>query len=200
MIRKKFKTSKRREFNGSGKTAILAVIAAGAATEVTEVSKQGFVDAYASLKDLLRPTFSQDSPLIEAAEKLEQNPDSGGRKATLQEEVKAAGADQPDIAQAAQALLDQIKAQPGGEQIIQNSKNVVAGSTVDTGGDFHVGDEVINNYYHSAQYQELKAQREKLQARFEQTQKKTEQYPNDEDFKIELLRIAKERQEVEKKT
>lgn len=115
--------------------------------------------------------------------------------------MKAAGADQqPDITQAAQALLDQIKAQQGGEQHIQNSKNVVAGSTVNTGGgDFHVGDEIINNYYHSAQYQELKAQREKLQARFEQTQKKTEQYPNDEDFKIELLRIAKERQEVEKK-
>lgn len=61
-------------------TAILAVIAAGAATEVTEVSKH-FVDAYASLKDLLRPTFSQDSPLIETVEKLEQNPDSRGRKA-----------------------------------------------------------------------------------------------------------------------
>lgn len=123
-------------------TAILAAIAAGAAVGVTEVSKQGVVDAYASLKDLLRHKFSQDSPLIEAVEKLEQNPDSEGRKITFQEEVKAAKADQqPDITQAAQALLDQIKAQPGGEQHIQNSKNVVAGSTVNTGGgNFHVGD------------------------------------------------------------
>jgi uncharacterized protein YeeX (DUF496 family) len=85
---------------------------------------------------------------------------------------------------------------------IKNSKNVVAGSSVNTGGgDFHVGDKttILNNYYHSAQYQELEAQRGKLQARFEQTQKKSEQYPDDKDFKIELLRIAQERREVEKK-
>jgi hypothetical protein len=111
---------------------------------VTEVSKQGIVDAYDSLKRLLRQTFSQDSALIEAVGELEQKPDSAARKAVLQEEVKAAGAEQqPDIRHAAQALLDQLKAQPGGEQHI---KNVVIGSTVNTdGGNFHVGDNTITH-------------------------------------------------------
>lgn len=171
--------------------------------EQREVISQGVVDAYTSLKRLLRRTFSQDSPLIEAVEKLEQDPDSEGRKITLQEKVKAAGADQqPDITQAAQALLDQIKAQPGGEQHIQNSKNVVARSLVNTGGgDFHVGDKttILNNYYHSAQYQKLEAQRKELQAQFEQTQKKTEQYPDDKDFGSQLRDIAKKLREKGKK-
>lgn len=99
-------------------TAIIAAVAAG----VTKVGPQAIADAYTALKDLLKSKFGVHSDVFKSVDDLEAKPDSAGRKATLQEEVAAAKADQdPDIRKAAQELLDKISAQPGGGQHIQQA-------------------------------------------------------------------------------
>jgi hypothetical protein len=90
-------------------------------------------DAYDRLKTALTKRFSKDSDLIEAVAKLEQKPDSVARRETLREEVVAAKADQDeDIVRAAEVLLDELKSQPGGQQLIQQSvtgdRNVFSGT------------------------------------------------------------------------
>jgi hypothetical protein len=103
-------------------TAILAALSVIAAGAGGAVGQNLATDAYEKLKATLRRRFGDDSDVVEAVDKLEQKPDSKGRKQTLQEEVEASGADQdPEVREAAQELLDQVKAQPGGEQHIQNA-------------------------------------------------------------------------------
>jgi hypothetical protein len=103
-------------------TAILGALSVIAAGAGGAVGQNLATDAYEKLKATLRRRFGDDSDLVEAVDKLEQKPDSQGRKQTLQEEVEASGVDQdPEVRQAAQELLDQVRAQPGGEQHIQNA-------------------------------------------------------------------------------
>ena len=80
------------------------------------------VEAYEALKAAIRNKLGIDSDADKAVAALEAKPESEGRKSTLKEELTAAKADQdPQILAAAQALLDKLKAQPGGEQIIQQA-------------------------------------------------------------------------------
>ena len=98
--------------------AIVAAIAAGTA----KVAEQAIVDAYAGLKELLRRKFGAKSEVVKAVKALEAKPDSAARKDVVKEEVAAAKADQdPELLQAAHALLDKIGAQPGGVQVIQQA-------------------------------------------------------------------------------
>ena len=82
---------------------------------------------------------------------------------------------------------------------VENSQGVIAGSTVNAQGDVLVNGQKITNIYYSAQYQDLKNHKEKLEARFATTRQKIEKYPDDEDFKKDLLLIDQERNEVQKK-
>ncbi len=109
-------------------TAILAALA--------DLSKDAIKDGYNALKAALKKKFGSKSDLVDAVDKLEKKPDSEGRKATLQEEVEIAKVnDDPNIIRLAQDLLDKIKEQPGGQQIInQTQTNTVSG--VNVGGDF----------------------------------------------------------------
>jgi hypothetical protein len=101
-------------------TAIVAALSAGVATGGGKVVENAMVDAYQRLKAVLKRKFGDDSVVVEAVDKLEQKPDSEGRKGVLQEEAAAVGVDQdPDVRKAAQELLDCIGAQPGGEHHIQ---------------------------------------------------------------------------------
>jgi hypothetical protein len=105
-------------------TAILAAIAAGAAKGgvegVVESARKAIVKGYVVLKDLLREKFGAGSEVVKAVDGLENKPDSAGRKQTVSEELAAVKAsDDPDLLKAAQALLEQIKAQPGGKHYIQ---------------------------------------------------------------------------------
>jgi Arc/MetJ-type ribon-helix-helix transcriptional regulator len=103
-------------------TAILAALSVISEGAGGAVGQKLATDAYEKLKATLRRRFSDDSDVVEAVDLLEQKPDSKGRKQTLQEEVVASGADQDrEVREAAQELLDQVKAQPGGEQHIQNA-------------------------------------------------------------------------------
>lgn len=101
-------------------TAIIAGLVAGVANGVTEVSKKVIVDAYEALKATLEQKFGAQSKVVKAVEELEEAPQSSARKAVVEEEVKGVNADQdPEILAAAQALLDKIKAQPGGPEQVQ---------------------------------------------------------------------------------
>ena len=103
-------------------TAIVAAVAAGIAKSAGSVGEKVLVDSYAALKALLKRKFGGDSKLVKAVDDLEAKPDSDGRKLTLKEEVGDAKADEdPEIRQAAQTVLDQLEAQPGGQQHIQNA-------------------------------------------------------------------------------
>jgi hypothetical protein len=102
--------------------AILSALTAGAAAGATETGKKLVVDAYQGIKDLLSRKFGADSKVVEAVGKLEEDPESSGWKESVGKEVAKAGADRdPDLVAAAEALLDKIKALPGGEQSIQQA-------------------------------------------------------------------------------
>jgi hypothetical protein len=81
-------------------------------------------DAYEGVKALVLRKFGADSDLADAVKKLEKQPDSKGRQDTLKEDAEAAGADKDEeIIKAAQALLDAVKAQPGGEKAVRDIIN-----------------------------------------------------------------------------
>jgi Arc/MetJ-type ribon-helix-helix transcriptional regulator len=103
-------------------TAIVAALSAGVATGAGKVVEKALVDAYKGLKATLKGKFGDDSEVVDAVDKLEQKPGSEARKALLQEELEAAGADEDDeIRQAAEKVRGLIKAQAGGEQHIQHA-------------------------------------------------------------------------------
>jgi ribosomal protein L9 len=96
---------------------ITAIIAA-----LGKLSETVVKDGYEALKSVIRRKFGKDSNLSDAVEKLEKNPTSTGRKATLKEELATAKADQDaEVTQAAQDLLEKIKTLPGGQQVIQQT-------------------------------------------------------------------------------
>ena len=109
-------------------TAIIAALAG--------LSKDAVKDSYNALKAALKKKFGSESEVVDAVKGLEKKPDSKGRQATLQEEIENAKVnDEVEIVQLAQDLLDKIKEQPGGQQIInQTQTNEVSGVTV--GGNF----------------------------------------------------------------
>ena len=98
--------------------AIIAAITAGMA----RVSEQAVLDSYNALKELIKRKFGPDSEIAKAVENVEAKPESTGRKETLKEEVEAAKAHQdPEILEAAQIVLDKLKAQSIDAQIIQTA-------------------------------------------------------------------------------
>jgi hypothetical protein len=109
-------------------TAIVAALA--------NLSKDVIKDSYGALKATLKRKLGEKSDLVDAVDKLEKKPDSEARKATVQEEVAIAKVnDDPEILKLAQDLLDKIKDQPGGQEIInQTQTNTVSGVSV--GGNF----------------------------------------------------------------
>lgn len=89
-------------------------------------------DAYNALKALLARKFGHASQVAAAVQGLEANPKSDARKAVLQEEVGAAGADRdPEILQAAKDLLARLgvaAGQTGVTQSVRGNQNVFSGT------------------------------------------------------------------------
>lgn len=108
--------------------AIILGIAGNLATDAVKA-------AYQALKNALTTKFGESSDLAEAVSKLEAKPDSKGRKDTVQEEVAAVKAnDDPQLLQLAQQVINLVKEQPGGQQVItQNISNVKFAATSGTG-------------------------------------------------------------------
>ena len=103
-------------------TAIIAAIAAGALKAAGSIGEKAIADSYAGLKALIVRKFGQQSDVVKAVESVESRPDSAGRQQTLAEEGAAAKLDQDqDVVKAAQELIEQIKAQPGGQAHIQSA-------------------------------------------------------------------------------
>ncbi len=111
-------------------TAIVAALA--------NLSKDAVKDCYGCLKGTLKKKFGETSDLAEAVDKLEKKPDSEARKGMLQEEIETAKVnDDPELLSLAQELIEKIKEQPGGQQIInQTQTNTVSDVNIEGGGNF----------------------------------------------------------------
>ena len=108
-------------------TAILAAIAAGAAKSAGGVAEKGLVDAYNGLKALLQRKFGSESRLAKAVDDLEAKPESEARKGVVREEAAEAKANEnAELVRVAQTLLDQLKAQPGGQTILTATGDYIA--------------------------------------------------------------------------
>ena len=101
-------------------TLILTALTAGATAGGQAVVSDAIKDAYNGLKTLIQRKFAGKPSAEVALTEHESDPQTWVaplKKALAQERV-----DQDEvILQAAQQLIDQIKAQPGGEQHIQNA-------------------------------------------------------------------------------
>jgi hypothetical protein len=114
--------------------AIVAAIDAGVTAGVTSVGQNAVIDAYNALKTAIKRRFGKDSEVAKAVDGAEANPESKGRQAVLEEEVKKAGADNDsEVLQLAQALQDLLQgSQRGAVQNVVTSTG--AGSAVSGSG------------------------------------------------------------------
>ncbi len=97
------------------------IIIAAIAGALGNLSSDAVKAGYNKLKELVLRKFGEDSDLVDAVKKLEQKPDAPARQQLLKEETAAAGADKDEeIIKAAQALLEAVKAQPGGEKAVRD--------------------------------------------------------------------------------
>lgn len=102
--------------------AIIAALAAGAASGATDVAKSALVDGYNGLKSFIKKKWGGDSDVSKAIDQLQAKPDSEARKGVLAEEIKTSKiSEDPEATSMAQSLLSLIKAMPGGEKHIQSA-------------------------------------------------------------------------------
>jgi hypothetical protein len=109
-------------------------------TALGQLGQTVIADAYHALKAALQQKLGLDSDLVEAVDKLEAKPDSKARQALLQEEVETAQANQdPELVTAAEALLEKLKALPGGQVTITQDVDIKGDRNIVTGqGDVSV--------------------------------------------------------------
>jgi hypothetical protein len=67
--------------------AIIAALSAGAAAGATDTAKSAIADGYQGLKSLIKKKFGDQSGVAKAIDRLEEKPDSGGRRQTVLEET-----------------------------------------------------------------------------------------------------------------
>lgn len=127
--------------------AIVAALAAGVASGAGAVGKKVVVDAYEGLKTAIKKKVGAESDIAEAVEKLEQKPDSEGRKSMLQEEVGEANLGQDEeLVKRAQELIAALKETAEGQRAlskydiqIQDSQVGVIGDHAEVSGGIHFG-------------------------------------------------------------
>ena len=116
--------------------AIIAALAAGAASGAGDVAKNALIDGYNGLKSLIHRKFGSESKIAQAVTALQDSPASEGKKMVLDEEVKAANVSaDPEIAASAKSLLELLKSMPGGDKTVVTTTGIgnavaVSGSSV----------------------------------------------------------------------
>lgn len=82
-----------------------------------------------------------------------------------------------------------------------NFQNILSNVQMDAEGNILVGNnnQIVTNVYYSAQYKDLAKQLEGCNTRFEKATAKSIQYPDDDDFKVELLEIDIKRADLVQK-
>jgi len=99
--------------------AIVAALTAGVAAGATEVGKKVIVDAYDGLKAALKKKFGDDSKITKAVTDLESEPDFKPNQDALAGRVaQANAADDPELKQLAQALIEALQSTPEGKQAV----------------------------------------------------------------------------------
>ena len=112
--------------------AIVAALTAG----VAELGKGIFTDAYKTLKAALKRKCGAESATVKAVESVEEKPASEARQAVLAEEVAEAGlAQDPDLTQLAQALLEALQSYPAGREAVSKYNIQISGGQVGVIGD-----------------------------------------------------------------
>ncbi|ACC79945.1 hypothetical protein [Nostoc punctiforme] len=112
---------------------IIAALGAGAIAAAKDTATTAVKDTYQGLKALIKKKFEGDvlgKAMVDAKpEEIKQ------AEGLLKDKITKAGADKDAaIIQAAQELLNQVKEQPGGQQIItQNISNVKYAATSGSG-------------------------------------------------------------------
>ncbi len=83
-------------------------------------------EALGKLKGLLHRKSGDDERVEEAVDEVIAEPDSEGQRLVLAERLAASGADaDPEVGAAARKLLEAVRAQPGGEQRVENVMTAV---------------------------------------------------------------------------
>ncbi|BAY95744.1 MULTISPECIES: hypothetical protein [unclassified Tolypothrix] len=109
---------------------IIAALGAGAIAAAKDTAGTAVKDAYLGLKTLIKKKFEGDvlgQAMVDAKpEEIKQ------AEGLLKDKITKSGADQDqEIINLAQDLLEKIKEQPGGQQIInQTQTNTMSGNTV----------------------------------------------------------------------
>ncbi len=127
--------------------AIVAALAVGVASGATEVGKKVIVDAYKALKAAIEKKYGDDDKITKAVTDLESEPDFKPNQDALAGRVEQAkAADDPQLQQLAQALLDALKDTPAGEKALskyhieaQDSEIGVIGDDAHVEGGIHFG-------------------------------------------------------------
>lgn len=97
--------------------------------------------------------------------------------------------------------LRRVPSQPNSKHSmneINHSKNIISGSHIDAAGNVNIGDVTVVNLKEAAEYKALEADINELQEQFNHTKTKIEKYPDDDDFKADLIRIAEKRSQKER--
>jgi hypothetical protein len=115
--------------------AILAVLPSLA----SDLVKEGIRDAYDGLKAVIRRKWGEGAPISKAIVALEDDPKSQAQAAVLTEKVGAVKAtEDPEVATALKALLEQMKAQGVGGEQIAKIQVTITGGKVGIAGAEHV--------------------------------------------------------------
>ncbi|MBD2576109.1 hypothetical protein [Oscillatoria sp. FACHB-1406] len=114
---------------------IIAALGAGAIAATKDTAETAVKDAYQALKTLIKKKFEGEPKAEMVLEEHETDPET--YNAPLKKKLAEAGVDKDAaILQAAQELLNQVKEQPGGQQIItQNISNVKYAATSGSGSE-----------------------------------------------------------------
>jgi hypothetical protein len=100
------------------------IITAAIAGALGNLGATAVLKSFNELKAVVQRKFGEENDVTDAVKMLEKKPGAEDRRVTLQKEVQEAGADKDaDIVKAAEALLAEVKKQPGGEEAVQQIVN-----------------------------------------------------------------------------